>query len=161
MFKWASLLSLISGVAYALAQVLARKYGAGSTSSVMAFYQNTVYFFLASALAGVITLVGLTPPGNPSLDFLFRAWALPGAHDLSLMAGCGVIAAIGSTFLTNAYRVGTASIVTPFEYTGMIWACAFGFLFFGEVPRVTTLVGMVLIAGAGVLALLAGQANQA
>ena len=38
----------------------------------------------------------------------------------------------------------------------MIWAVLFGFLFFGEVPQVTTIVGMGLIAGAGVLALRAG-----
>jgi drug/metabolite transporter (DMT)-like permease len=72
------------------------------------------------------------------------------------MAACGVIAAVGSTLLTNAYRVGKASVVTPFEYAGMIWASTFGFLFFGEVPRLTTLMGMGLIALAGLLALLTG-----
>ncbi len=156
LFNWASLLSLIAGFAYALAQVLARKYGAETSASVMSFYQNTVYLFLASAVAAVITAIGLKPPGNPSLDFLFRAWAWPTQHDAALMAACGVIAAVGSTLLTNAYRVGKASVVTPFEYAGMIWASTFGFLFFGEVPRLTTLMGMGLIALAGLLALLAG-----
>ena len=159
LFNPAALLSLIAGASYALAQVLARKYGADTSASVMSFYQNSVYLILASALAGVITVIGLKPPGHPSLDFLFRAWAWPTPHDALLMAGCGVIAAVGSTLLTNAYRVGKASVVTPFEYGGMIWASTFGFLFFGEVPRATTLMGMGLIAVAGTLALLAGQIN--
>ena len=159
LFNPAALLSLIAGAAYALAQVLARKYGADTSASVMSFYQNSVYLILASAVAALITLIGLKPPGHPSLDFLFRAWAWPTQHDAMLMAGCGVIAALGSTLLTNAYRVGKASVVTPFEYVGMIWASTFGFLFFGEVPRATTLMGMGLIALAGTLALLAGRKN--
>lgn len=159
LFNPAALLSLIAGAAYALAQVLARKYGADTSASVMSFYQNSVYLILASAVAALITLIGLKPPGHPSLDFLFRAWAWPTQHDAMLMAGCGVIAALGSTLLTNAYRVGKASVVTPFEYVGMIWASTFGFLFFGEVPRATTLFGMGFIAVAGTLALLAGRKN--
>ncbi len=159
LFNPAALLSLIAGAAYALAQVMARKYGADTSASVMSFYQNSVYLILASAVAALITLIGLRPPGHPSLDFLFRAWAWPTPHDAMLMAGCGVIAAVGSTLLTNAYRVGKASVVTPFEYVGMIWASTFGFVFFGEVPRATTLFGMGLIAVAGTLALLTGRKN--
>ncbi len=157
LFNPAALLSLIAGAAYALAQVLARKYGADTSASVMSFYQNSVYLILASGVAALITAAGLKPPGHPSLDFLFRSWAWPTPHDALLMAGCGVIAAVGSTLLTNAYRVGKASVVTPFEYVGMIWASTFGFLFFGEVPRTTTMAGMALIALAGTLALLAGR----
>jgi drug/metabolite transporter (DMT)-like permease len=75
------------------------------------------------------------------------------------MGACGVIAAVGMTLLTHAYRKGQANIITPFEYTGMIWAVAFGFAIFGEVPRATTFIGMGLIAAAGVLALRAGVKN--
>ena len=153
LFNPAALLSLISAGAYAVGQLLARKYGRGSPASVMVFYQNLAYLFGAAAIAGMIHLLGLTPPGHPSLDFLFRAWAWPSLHDALLMGVCGVIAAVGSTLLANAYRVGTASVVTPFEYTGMIWACLFGFLFFREVPPATTILGMLLIAVAGILAL--------
>jgi drug/metabolite transporter (DMT)-like permease len=39
----------------------------------------------------------------------------------------------------------------------MIWAVVFGFAFFGEVPKLSTLFGMALIALAGVLALNAGK----
>ncbi len=153
LFNPAALLSLISAGAYAVAQLLARKYGGGTQASVMAFYQNAVYLVGAAAIAGLVMALGLKPPGHPSLDFLFRAWAWPSLHDALVMGVCGVIAAFGSTLLANAYRIGTASVVTPFEYTGMIWAVTFGFLFFGEVPRATTILGMALIAVAGILAL--------
>ena len=132
----------------------------GSTpSSVMSFYQNIVYGVGASTFAGIAALLGIKPPGHPSFDFLFRSWDWPNNHDLMLMGACGVIAAVGMTLLTHAYRKGQANIITPFEYTGMIWAVVFGFAFFGEVPRATTFIGMGLIAAAGVLALRAGVKN--
>jgi drug/metabolite transporter (DMT)-like permease len=49
--------------------------------------------------------------------------------------------------------VARASTVTPFEYTGILWAPLWGFLFFSEVPRATTLAGAAVIVVAGLLAL--------
>lgn len=153
LFEPAALLSLISAATYASSMLLARKYGKATPSSVMAFYQNIVYLGGGSLFAFIVHLLNVQPPGHPSLDFLFRDWALPSWHDTLLMSACGVIAALGMTLLTHAYRKGQANIVTPFEYTGMIWAMIWGFTFFGEVPRLTTFMGMGLIALAGVLAL--------
>ncbi len=160
LFNPAALLSLISAFTYSTAQLLARKYGSHTRATVMAFYQNAFYLVGASAIAGLITVLGLKPPGHPSLDFLFRAWAVPSLHDALLMGACGVIAAFGSTLLSQAYRIGEANVVTPFEYTGMIWAGIFGFLFFGEIPQLTTFIGMGLIALAGILALRAATSNR-
>ncbi len=159
LFDPAALLSLISAATYGFSMILARKYGDETPSSVMSFYQNIVYLFGASCFASIAALLGLKPPGHPSLDFLFRSWDWPSNYDTFLMGTCGLIAAVGMTLLTHAYRKGQANIVTPFEYTGMIWAVVFGFAFFGEIPRLTTFIGMALIAAAGVLALRAGIKN--
>jgi drug/metabolite transporter (DMT)-like permease len=161
LFEPAALLSLISAFTYAYAMILARKYGAQAPATVMVFYQNAVYLLGALLIALGVKLFGIQPPGHPSLDFLVRGWAVPGWRDLLLMAACGVIAAVGSTLLSQAYRSGAANIVTPFEYTGMIWAVVFGYAFFGEVPKLSTIGGMILIAGAGILALRAGVNQQA
>lgn len=156
LFNPAALLSLVSAATYAYSMILARKHGANVSASVMAFYQNAVYLVGALAFAVVVMALKVQPPGHPSLDFLLREWTVPVPRDIGLMGLCGIIAAIGATLLAHAYRVGKASIVTPFEYTGMIWGSLFGFLFFGEVPRFTTFLGMGLIALAGMLALRAG-----
>lgn len=156
LFEPAALLSLVSAATYAYAMILARKYGANVPATVMTFYQNAAYLVGALVIAVVIKLIGLEPNGHPSIDFLVRDWKVPDSRDMALMAFCGIIAAVGSTLLSQAYRLGQANIVTPFEYTGMIWVVVFGFLFFGEVPHLNTLIGMALIAGAGVLALRAG-----
>ncbi len=156
LFEPAALLSLVSAATYAYAMILARKHGQNVPATVMTFYQNAVYLVGALSIAVIVMLLGIEPTGHPSIDFLVRDWKVPNLLDLSLMGLCGIIAAFGATLLAQAYRLGEANIVTPFEYTGMIWGVVFGFLFFNEVPQWTTVVGMGLIALAGVLALRAG-----
>jgi drug/metabolite transporter (DMT)-like permease len=153
------LLSLISAAAYASAMIFARKLGVSEPATVMAFYQNGAYLLGAIVIAAICAGLGLTKLGHPSLDFLVRPWAVPTQKDFLLMAACGVIAAIAMSLLTQAYRLAEANLVTVFEYTGMIWAPLWGFLFFGEIPRWTTLIGMALIVAAGLYSLMGAAAS--
>jgi drug/metabolite transporter (DMT)-like permease len=157
LFEPAALLSLFSGLAYATAMVLGRKHARTEPTAVISFYQNVTYIFSSVIFAVIVNGLLTDTPTHPSLAFLFRPWAWPNVGDLSLMAACGVIAAIAATLLTHAYRMGQANIVTPFEYTGMLWGTVWGLLLFSEVPKTTTVIGMALIATAGVLALQAGR----
>ena len=153
LFEPAALLSLLAAALYGLAMLLARKHGADLSAAVMGFYQNG-FFMLGSGLAAaVLAALGIDHAVHPSLQFLVRPWILPSADDASLIGLCGVVASAGIMLLTNAYRVARASTVTPFEYTGILWAPLWGFLFFGEVPRHTTVAGALIIVAAGLIAL--------
>jgi drug/metabolite transporter (DMT)-like permease len=158
LFEPAALLSLVSAAGYALAMIFARKFGVSEPATTMAFYQNGVYLLGALVIAGICAALGLTKLGHPSLDFLVRPWVTPTARDFLLMSACGVIAAIAMSLLTQAYRLAEANLVTVFEYTGMIWAPLWGYLFFAEVPRWTTIVGMLLIVAAGLYSLMGAAA---
>ena len=153
-FEPAALLSLLSATTYALAMLFARKLGVSEPASVMAFYQNGVYLLGAAIMAMSFHLAGLATAEHPSVAFLVRPWAWPDTLSLVMMAACGVIAAVAMSLLTQAYRMADASLVTVFEYTGMIWGPLWGFLFFAEVPPVTTLLGMLLILAAGLIVLI-------
>jgi drug/metabolite transporter (DMT)-like permease len=65
-----------------------------------------------------------------------------------------IIAAIAVTsgylFAVMAMRRGDVSFVTPFRYTGMIWAILFGFLLFGAVPDNATITGSTIVIGMGI-----------
>ena len=140
--------------------LMARRLGTETTASVMAFYQNGVYFLGALLIAAVFGATGIHEARHPSLNFLVRPWIWPTLADFLLIASCGVIAAIGMTLLTHAYRIAKASVVTSFEYTGMLWAPLWGFLFFGEIPHLTTLAGAGLIVAAGLFALSSPSARE-
>jgi len=153
LFEPAALLSLLSAVMYACSMLMARRLGVAQAASVMSFYQNAVFLFGAAAVALLFQGLGITRADHPSLSFLVRPWIWPGAWDFFLIASCGVVAAAGTMLLTSAYRVARAGVVTPFEYSGVLWAPLWGFLFFSEVPRMSTVVGAALIVGAGLVAL--------
>ena len=58
-------------------------------------------------------------------------------------SACGVIAAIGLTLLTHAYRFGEASVVTPFEYTGLLWSVIYGVKTFLWVDALKLVVAVI------------------
>lgn len=153
LFQWAALLSLLAALMYATSMLMARRIGTAQPASVMAFYQNGVFLVGAAVIAVCTHWLGIEDAGHPSVSFLVRPWVWPSLSDGLLIASCGVIASAGMLLLTNAYRISPANRVTPFEYTGIVWAPLWGFLFFDEVPRWTTVMGAMLIAAAGLVAL--------
>lgn len=153
LFEPAALLSLLSAALYGTAMLMARKMGNRLPTSIIAFHQNA-FFLVGSGLAAwVLHLLGIVNASHPSVAFLVRPWIMPTAMDTLLIAICGVVAATGTMFLTAAYRVAKSSTVTPFEYTGILWAPLWGYLFFSEVPKFTTFVGAAVILVAGLLAM--------
>ena len=153
LFEPAALLSLVAAAMYGTAMLMARRLGAEQAASVMAFYQNGVFFVGAAGSALLLHMLGIAHAEHPSLSFLVRPWVWPTITDGLLIASCGVVAAAGIMLLTSAYRIARASLVASFEYTGILWAPLWGFLFFAEVPRLTTVAGAALIVVAGLVAL--------
>ncbi|TPL51106.1 DMT family transporter [Mesorhizobium sp. B2-4-2] len=157
LFDWAALLSLGSAVLYGFSQLMARKIGDTESSTVMAFYQNGAYLAGAALVASLFWLAGINHAAHPSLEFLVRPWLWPTLPDFLKMAACGFVASAGMILLSQAYRMAPANRVATFEYTGILWSPLWGFLFFAEVPRSTTVIGAALIIGAGLLALNTGR----
>ncbi len=81
---------------------------------------------------------------------LVTGWATPGMGDLTLLVMLGVLAGPQQYLLTSAYRYGEASMLAPFDYVAMIFAALIGFVFWSEIPALTTWVGCGIIAGSGI-----------
>jgi drug/metabolite transporter (DMT)-like permease len=158
-FTLASLLPIASALAYSISALMARRMGETESAPVMSLYQNSVYLLVALVLAAIFGRGGFEGTGDPSLEFLVRAWVMPTARDLGLLAACGVIASIATVLLTQAYRLAEANFVACFEYTAIIWASLGGYLFWNEVPDLYTFIGAALIVAAGFYMLFAAQAT--
>ena len=152
-FRFATLLPLAAAFAYALMQMLTRRLGVTDKASIMSFYVQ-LSFVLFSAAAGLIAGDGkYFVADDPSLAFLFRAWAWPTAADAGLMLACGCLVAIIGYLLSQAYRIAEANVVAPFEYIALPLAVTWGLMFFGEQPDGVTLIGIALIVGSGLFVL--------
>lgn len=152
-FEWAALLPVFSGFAYALSMISARRLGTTESAAALAFWGNAVFLAAALILSAILGTGTYGTEVHPSLAFLLRGWTTPTAFDLMLMMSCGVIAAAGLTLLTQAYRIAEASVVTPFEYTGMIWSVIYGWVFWRQWPDATAWGGIAIIIGAGLYVL--------
>lgn len=81
-------------------------------------------------------------------------WVMPTLRDFGLLALLGVVALLGHLCVTRSLKLAEASVVAPYQYTFIIWALLFGWLFFGDWPTPLMLCGAGLIVAAGLALML-------
>ena len=79
---------------------------------------------------------------------------MPTREDLPLFGLVGLLIAVASVLLSQAYRITEAATIAPFEYIALPLSAIWGFLFWGDVPDAIALFGMALIVGSGVFIIL-------
>ena len=73
------------------------------------------------------------------------AWVVPTTTQLGLLAILGAGANVLLYCLLKSFSLVDASALAPFRYTELMWSAAVGFLVFGEIPAVSTLIGAAVI----------------
>lgn len=157
----AALLPILGALGYALSMIAARSLGRTESAAAMAFWGNVCFLLCALTLSAVYGSGAFAGASHPSLAFLTRGWVMPTLTDLLLMASCGLIAAIGLTLLTYAYRVAPSATVAPFEYSFMFWGLLWGWLFWDNIPDGLAWVGIAVIIAAGLVVIRAPQTEKA
>jgi drug/metabolite transporter (DMT)-like permease len=76
-------------------------------------------------------------------------WVQPTPRDFALLSLLGVVAMGAHVLVAQALRIAPAAVVTPFNYTLIVWAAVFGWVFFGEWPDNWMIIGAVVIVAAG------------
>jgi drug/metabolite transporter (DMT)-like permease len=127
--SWPALIAILASVLFAGLLLLTR------------FLRNTPDMVLASQqFAGTLLLgAALAPP----------SWITPAPADLIWFAVSGAVSAVGLLCVNRSLRLAPASVVVPYQYTMIVFAAGFGWLMFGDVPSSATLIGGVIIVGAG------------
>lgn len=157
----AALLPILGALGYALSMIAARSLGRTESAAAMAFWGNVCFLLCALALSALYGSGAFAGASHPSLAFLTRGWVMPTLADLLLMASCGLIAAIGLTLLTYAYRVAPSATVAPFEYSFMFWGLLWGWIFWDNIPDGLAWIGIAVIIGAGLVVIRAPQTEKA
>lgn len=150
-FQWAVLLPAASALAYAGMHTMTRRMGLAESAATMAVYIQLNFIAVCLAMGLVAGRGQFAGSGDPSLEFLLRAWVWPTLHDLALFVAAGAFSATGGYLMSQAYRSSAASLVAPFEYAALVLAAFWGFAIWGEVPGVWSSVGILLILVSGVV----------
>ncbi len=77
-------------------------------------------------------------------------WKNPDLKIILLFVGLGACAFITQILMTYALQKAQASIVSPFNYTGILWAIFFDLLIWNVTPFFNTLIGGVIITISGI-----------
>ena len=129
-FQWAALVVLGSAVVYALLMITTRAFKSTESTAALMLYPQ-----LGMSITGIL----LAP----------YFWVTPSLVDLGLFALAGLFGSVGVMCLTHAFRLGPAAVISPFEYSALIWASLLGFLLWGELPDAITLVGAGIVISSG------------
>jgi drug/metabolite transporter (DMT)-like permease len=150
-FRMVSLLPIMAALCYAAMTMMTRKLGIRESGGALTFY-ILIAFLLISVLSGLVLGDGkFDAYDNQSLHFLLRAWFWPSLAQLQLLLLCGLIVGFGGYLMSQAYRLGEAPIVAPFEYASLPFALVVGYYLWGDWPDWPAFVGTGLIIGSGLL----------
>jgi len=124
------LIVLAAACTHAMYQVFTRKLGTGDAPMTSLFY---------TGITGALVMTLVVP----------FVWQPVAAADWPLFVFAGIAGGIGHLCLIRAFRQAPASVVAPFSYSSLLWATAYGYLLFGDIPDAWTLSGAALIIGSG------------
>lgn len=123
------LLCLASVGLWSGCQLIIRELGKTESAFVQGFY--TVVVFTP------ITLIAALP-----------TWVWPDLNSVLLCMSLAVTSTVGTWFYGEAFRRAEMTAILPLESTKLVWAVMYGFVIFGEIPEVMTIIGGVTIFSA-------------
>lgn len=126
-----SLLPLGAAICYSAYALTTRFVGRDEDAWTSLFY---------TALFGAVVLSAAVP----------FFWQPLGPADLAIMLGIALCGTAGQLALIRALMAGEAGMLAPFAYFGLIFASFYGATIFGDWPDALTILGALVIAGAGI-----------
>lgn len=120
---------LASVVLWSFAQLFARRLSTTESNLSILFYY---------AIGGVIILGVVTP----------FVWVTPTPLEWAGILAVGVFGCVGQYFLILALRYAPLSLLAPFEYSALLWASLYGYVFWGDVLGPIAIAGVAVIVAA-------------
>ncbi len=136
---WAALLPVAAAICFAVASLITRFWAA--TAGAMMFQFITAV--TAITVLTAIMLIGV----SSGIDLLTPRW--PSTTEIYLLLFAGVGSTITNLMLVQAFRVAPPSALAPFFYLEIVGATLLGMIVFAHLPGTTTIVGALIVIGAG------------
>ena len=76
-------------------------------------------------------------------------WVPIRGEHIGLICGVGIAGALGQYTITEAFRLGEASLIAPLEYTALVWGVILDATLWGVLPDAITWLGAAIIVASG------------
>lgn len=122
--------------------------------------------FFQAVLASMLRLLGQSErPETMTFYFLFIGFTLlapampfvatvPERSEILPLIGLGLSGALMQFLLSVSYKYAPAALVSPFNYTQIVWAIFFGWAFFSDWPAPNILIGSAIIIASSLIVIL-------
>ena len=149
-FNYLSLLPILCAFCYSLSMIIIKK-----TSDKDSVYTQTFTFYLGAIFFSIIFyfIIGdgqYNTIDHPASQFILRKWFVDLEESIVLMIATGITATLAFLFLFTAYSIASPSVVSPFEYSILLWSPLIGWIYFQEIPTLNTIIGILIIVSSGV-----------
>jgi drug/metabolite transporter (DMT)-like permease len=130
LISYGSAMALVSVVAYSFMALLLRRMGHHDSTVAIAFW----FIALVGIGGGLLSIATWKP-----LQWEHWPWFL-------LLSITGTL---GQLMLTGAFQRASVAVIAPIDYTHMIWAVVYGYIFWGHLPGINTWIGTAVIVASG------------
>ena len=149
-FDYMSLTPILCAFCYSLSMIIIKV-----TSEKDNVYTQTFSFYIGAIIIStifyfIISARQYNTVDHPASQFIFREWFSDLENSILLMIATGFTASLAFVLVFSAYRVASPAVVSPFEYSILLWSSLSGWYFFNEIPDSKTLIGMILIVCGGI-----------
>ena len=149
-FDYFSLTPILCAFCYSLSMIIIKK-----TSDKDSVYTQTFTFYLGAIIISSVFyfIIGdgqYNTSDHPATQFIFKEWFVDLEDSILLMVVTGITASVAFLLLFSAYSIASPSVVSPFEYSILLWSSLSGWIFFNEIPNINTVVGMIIIVACGI-----------
>lgn len=91
--------------------------------------------------------------------YILFDWKTPQGLDWIYLIATGILTQLGQVHLTHALQAEKVAQVSIVNYTGILYALIFGWLIFGEIYTLQTLIGITLVIAGVILSIIFNQRN--
>ena len=135
------------------------------TSEKDSVYTQTFTFYFGAIIFSTIFyfLIGdgqYNTSDHPASQFIFREWFVDLESSILFMATTGLTATVAFLLLFTAYSIASPAVVSPFEYSILLWSPLIGWIYFNEIPSLNTVIGILIIVSSGIYIFMREKAQE-
>ena len=158
-FNYLSLLPILCAFCYSLSMIIIKK-----TSDKDSVYTQTFTFYIGAIIFSLFFyfIIGdgkFNTTDHPASQFIFREWFVDLENSYLFMVLTGFTATVAFLLLFTAYSIASPAVVSPFEYSILLWSPLIGWLYFKEIPTLSTIIGIIIIVSSGIYIFLREKAQ--
>ena len=149
-FNYLSLLPILCALCYSLSMIIIKK-----TSDKDSVYTQTFTFYIGAIIFSLFFyfIIGdgkFNTTNHPASQFIFREWFVDLENSYLFMVSTGFTATIAFLLLFTAYSIASPAVISPFEYSILLWSPLIGWIYFKEIPTLNTIIGIIIIVSSGI-----------